>query len=148
MTTRDITSEMESAAAEVMAEPHTLIIRGEEFTLPGGSIHPQAMVELARFGRAQASRSQAEQMGAIASLDDAMTVVFGADQWARIKAPMRAIEEFMVVVNAVSEIYTGQAAGESRGSAGGSKNTGGLPRPTSNGSMDSTFAEPVSETSG
>jgi hypothetical protein len=145
MTRVDITSEMDAASSSLSDDPHILVIRGEEFTLPPGSLPWDASVELARFSKEQASPFQSEQAGAVVALDDALEIVFGADQYARVKSLVGSPEEFMVVLNAITTLYAGANAGESRGSVGSSRNIGGPQKRTSNGSTGSTSAEPVSD---
>lgn len=145
MTRVDITTEMDAAASSVEEEAHVLVIRGEEFILPAGSLPWDASVELARFSKEQASPFQSEQAGAVVALDDALEIVFGADQYARVKALVASPEEFMVVLNAITSLYAGANAGESRGSVGNSRSTGGRPKPTSSATTGSTSAEPASD---
>lgn len=139
----DITDEMAAAVAEQSGEDHTITIKGQEFTVPGGPFPRGASIELGRFSRDQASPLQAVQAGAMVALDDAMVEVFGVEQYERLKPLVPSIAEFMVVVNAVTNLYTGADAGESGGSSGGSKRTGGRQRPTSNGSTGSTSGGPT-----
>lgn len=148
MTRTDISTEIAAAAAEQSGEGHVLVIRGEEFTLPGGSLPWAASIEIARFAKEQGSPIQAVQAGSIVALADSMVVVFGEEQYQRLLRLGLSVAEFMVVVNAVTELYTGAEVGEAPGSSGGSPNTGGLPKPTSNGSTGSTSEEPVSESQG
>lgn len=145
MTRVDITSEMDAAAASVEKTPHVLVFRGEEFELPSGSLPWDASVELARFSKEQGSPFQSEQAGAVVALDDALEIVFGADQYKRLKTVVSSPEEFMVVLNAITTLYAGANAGESRGSAGSSTSTGRRPKPTSSGTTGSTSAGPASE---
>lgn len=144
MTRVDITSEMDAAAGSVAEDPHTLVIRGEEFTLPSGSLPWDASVELARFSKEQGSPFQSEQAGAVVALDDALEIVFGADQYVRVKALVQSPEEFMVVLNAITTLYAGGNAGESRGSVGSSRSIGGPQKRTSSGTTGSTSAGPAS----
>lgn len=145
MTRVDLTSEMEAAASSQEEEPHVLVIRDQEFTLPAGSLPWDASVELARFSKEQASPFQSEQAGAVVALDDALEIVFGADQYARLKTLVSSPDEFMVVLNAITTLYAGANAGESRGSAGNSKLIGELQKRTSSATTASTSAEPSSE---
>lgn len=142
----DITDEMAAAAAESSGEPHIIVIKGEEFTLPGGSLPRGAMIEIARFSKEQASPLQAEQAGSVVALDDAMELVFGAEQYRRVKTLTSTVAEFMVVVNAVTNLYTGAEVGESGGSPGGSRRTGGRPRPISSVTTGSNLDGPTSAT--
>jgi hypothetical protein len=59
---------------------------------------------------------------------------------------MGSVGEFMVVVNAVTDLYQGVEAGESVGSSGKSQSNGELQKLTSPGSTASTSDEPSSET--
>jgi prophage DNA circulation protein len=136
---------MDAAASSLSDDPHVLVIRGEEFTLPPGSLPWDASVELARFSKEQASPFQSEQAGAVVALDDALEIVFGAEQYQRVKALVQSPEEFMVVLNAITTLYAGANAGESRGSVGNSRSIGGPQKRTSNATTASTSAEPASD---
>lgn len=144
MTRRDITPELDAAQAEETGEDHQVVIRGVEFVLPGGSLSNQATVALGRFAKEAASKIPAVQSGSIVALHDAMSFIFGEEQFEKLNEFALSNAEFMVVVNAVTDLYTGGGAGESPGSPGSSQNTGEPQKPISNGSTASISGEPAS----
>ena len=146
MTRRDITAELEAAEAEATGEERVLVIRGEEFILPP-QFSKRAILALAKFAKESSSRDQAVQVGANVALDDCMRAVFGDEGMERLDALDLSIDQFRIVVEAVTDMYTpGTPLGESSGSPGSSMSSGALPKPTSNGSTVSTSGEPTLET--
>jgi hypothetical protein len=138
MAKMDITAEFNAAAAAVDEEPNVITIGEDNFELPAGTLGWDVQMELARFSKEQGSPFQSEQAGAVLSLDEAVKLAFGAEQYQRVRALIKTAEQFMVVLNAITTMYTGMNTGESAGSVGSSRSTGGPQKRTSSATTGST----------
>lgn len=125
-------------------EGHVIAFSGTEFAIPH-RMPGEFVVEVSRFAKESSSRIEAERAGAVVALADALASVFGAEQWQALLALRPTQDHIMALVNAISNLYTEQAVGNSHGSAGSSPNIRPLRKRTSNGSTESTSAEPAAE---
>jgi hypothetical protein len=148
MTRRDITSEIEAAQASESGEEHTLVVKGEEFTLPAGMLPQSVLEQLSIHVSHMDSKNAAEMAQANIGLTHAMRLLFGDEQFRRLEEMRLSSPAFLVVADAATTFYMGNGAGERRGSVESSAAIGEPQKRTSSGTTPSTSAEPASDATG
>lgn len=139
-------SDSDEAEDQEQVKERSIPFRGLTLVLPPKLPFP-FLVELARYQKESASRSDAARTGAVATLADALDRLFGADQWQEVMLlqPAPDTDEIVALVNDVTGLYTGGSSGKSPGSDGRSSKAGKRSKRTSSGSTGSTSAEPDPE---
>lgn len=118
-------AELESVLRETT--PHQVTLAGKTFVIPD-KMPPMFLIGMGRLTR-----------GDVAGYEDALRSVLGDQLEDYLALPDAAMDD----VEKITEAY-GMAEGESSASKTPSGVTGGLSRPTSNGSTASTWGQPSS----